>query len=240
MMNPEREYRRRAHSRPYLVEITGVAGAGKSTLTRTLCNGASDFQRAAFIHTRRPSHLANVVRSIPRLLPILIANVTRKPRLSWPDFKLLVYVTEWSRFLGRQAGYRRGVVLLDQGPMYALVRLKMQRRGVGSSRSFLSWWDEMFAVWTKTLSAIVWLDAADGVLQTRIQERTQAHTMQGEPEEVGRQFISLYRTEFEACLRGIDEVEGPKLLRFDTSDMTADLLAAEIREAFAARRSSAE
>ena len=239
VMAPQREHGRRAISRPFLVEITGVAGAGKSTLTRTLCNGAGDFHRGAFIHTRTPSHLMYVARSIPRLLPILIANLTRKPRLSWPDFKLLVYVTEWSRFLGRQAEYRHGVVLLDQGPMYALVRLKMQGRGVASSPSFLRWWNEMLAMWTNTLSAIVWLDAADGVLQTRIQERAQAHTMQGEPEELGREFIARYRVAFEASLRDIGEEEEPRLLRFDTSDTSTDLVAAEIRRALATHFGSA-
>lgn len=221
--------RERASSQPFLVEIIGVAGAGKSTLTRTLCDGNRGYQRAEFIHTRKPVHLSYVARCLPRLMPILVANLHRKPRLSWADFKLMVYVTEWRRLLFRRQEYSSGVTLLDQGPMYALVRLKAQDRGVMTGRYFQRWWEQMVLIWIDTLSAVVWLDAPDAVLQARIDERTQEHAVKGEALEVGRQFISRYRVLFDAILHDIELPGGPKLLRFDTSDKSPELIAAELR-----------
>ena len=55
--------------KPCLVEVAGVAGSGKSTLTRSMCE-SSEFNEGGFIHTRLPSHLLQVARAIPRLLPI--------------------------------------------------------------------------------------------------------------------------------------------------------------------------
>ena len=52
------------------IEILGVAGAGKSTLATQLAADPA-FEMAPFIHARRPADLLLILRTIPRLLPIL-------------------------------------------------------------------------------------------------------------------------------------------------------------------------
>lgn len=213
---------------PYLVEVAGVAGSGKSTLTRLLCDRDRRYVRAEFIHTRTPSHLGYLARSIPRLLLIVGANLVRKPRLSWADFKLMAYVTEWRRFLCSRSEYRGRIVLMDQGPIYALVRLKAQNKGVSSSPSFLRWWNEMASSWTDALDAIVWLDAADETLRRRIDERTQSHAVKGGSAELSEQFISRYRLLFDELFDLVDRPGGPKLMPFDTSDLLPERIVADV------------
>ncbi|MGH2630447.1 MAG: hypothetical protein ACRDHI_07805, partial [Actinomycetota bacterium] len=53
-----------------LVEVTGVAGAGKTTVTDLVCAGGPGFRRAEFIHTRVPGHVGHVVHAAPRVLPM--------------------------------------------------------------------------------------------------------------------------------------------------------------------------
>lgn len=216
----------RAAGSPQLVEILGVAGAGKSTLSAALC-AHDHYRRGAFIRTRRPAHLAHALRGLPRLLPVLAANVVRRPRLSWPDVKLMAYVTAWDRFLRRRYAGIDGVVVLDQGPIYALVRLRAQDRGVTTTRAFQRWWDTMLSRWLRTLTAVVWLDAPDAVLRARIDQRPQAHTVKGAG-EVGLQFITRYRRLFGQVLDRIAAAGAPAVRRFDTSAMDVAQLVAEL------------
>jgi hypothetical protein len=210
------------------VEILGVAGAGKSTVARLLGKGPG-FARAEFIHTRKPSHLLQVARGIPRLMPILLGGIGRGPRISWPELKLLVYVTRWRFFLERRKPAPGTVLLFDQGPLYALVRLQAEGKPFTARRAFEDWGEEMLGGWASELTAVIWLDAPDPVLWSRINERSQGHRTKGEEAEAGRSFIARYRRSFEGVLHRLEELGGPEVFRFDTSTATAERIVEMVR-----------
>ena len=151
----------------------------------------------------------------------------------------MVYVTEWHRFLNRKPEYDHGCTLLDQGPIYALVRLKAESKVAATNPAFEEWWNQMLDLWAGQLSAIVWLDAPDQVIWDRINERMQRHKTKGEPPDVGRRFITKYRQLFEEVLDHINTPGGPEILRFDTSEMGSEQTAEQlgpIMEAHSGRR----
>ena len=217
--------------RPYLVEIVGIAGAGKSTLVRLLCADGERFRRAEFIHARNPAHLAEIARSLPRLLPILARNVMPGRRLTWREVKLLVYASSWHRLLDRKATYRDTVTLLDQGPIYALVRLSANGAQVTRSASFARWRDQVLDAWSARLGAVVWLDAEDRILLDRIDGRARTHGTKDQPEVVGRAFLARYRELFAELLDRLERRGGPPILRFDTGGTGSEQLAADVRRA---------
>lgn len=222
---------------PVLVEILGVAGSGKSSLTRALTDNPG-WRRGDFIHTRKPEHLAHVLRALPRLLPMIADNIWRPPRLSWADFKLLVYVSEWNRHFNRSPGFQGTVTVLDQGPLYALVRLRAQNRGISDRASFRTWWEAMVTRWVAELDSVVWLDAPDDVLLGRIHQRDQSHATKGGPDTTGREFVTRYRGLFHEVLDRIDAAGAPPVLRFDTGARDTADLAAEVSRAVAGHMGS--
>lgn len=226
---------RTAVAPPYLVEIVGAAGAGKSTLTRSIHRMEPDWSIADFIHTRTLGHLRYVVHGVPRVFPILARGLGGRPRLTWREFKLLIYVTEWQRFLQRQPGRQHAVTLLDQGPIYALVRLKAEPGGLTAGVSFERWWNQMLELWSGRLGTIVYLDGPDRVLWSRINDRAQPHQTKGEAASVGQRFITHYRRLFDEVLDRIDALGGPEILRFDTGETPTEQIAEEIRRALATR-----
>jgi hypothetical protein len=147
--------------------------------------------------------------------------------MSWPEFKLLVYVTRWPRSLGRSTA--PGTVLLfDQGPLYALVRLTAEEKPFVTRRAFGRWREEMLGSWASELTALIFLDAPDAVLWDRINERSQGHRAKGGEAKAGLRFIARYREVFEDVLRRVEELGGPQVLRFDTSSMTAAQIAEKL------------
>jgi thymidylate kinase len=217
-----------SRGRPHLVEVTGVAGAGKSTLVETVCRSEAGRRRAGFINARNPADLGRIAVSVPRLLPVLIRNLGRGPRFTWAEFKLLAYATSWRRVFARRPEYAHGVTLLDQGPVYALVRLKALGKRATTSEAFERWWNRTVELWSRELAAVVYLDASDDVLWERINGRPQPHGTKGEPEGVGRAFIARYRQLFDEISARLDRPGGPVILRLDTSEATPEQLAARL------------
>jgi hypothetical protein len=87
----------------------------------------------------------------------------------------------------------------------------------------------MIRVWAGQLRAIVWLDASDGVVWHRINERAQEHKTKGKPREVGHQFVNRYRDLFEETLSYVEGLGRTEIMRFDTSETSSEELAAEVR-----------
>ena len=215
------------------IEIVGVAGSGKSTLTRLL---ESDYgcRVADSLHTRLPAHWPYVARGLPRVVP-LVVSVRERPLPSWDELKFAVYVAEWDRFL-RADRVREGVVVLDQGPLFALACLLWGRKPFTRRTRFESWLSQMIERWSRELDAIVVLDAPDDVLLARIDAREQGHDAKGVPSHDGFELIGRHREAYRRVLEPIENAGAPRLLRYDTATMAPAQVAAELGETFALSR----
>lgn len=214
---------------PFLVEVLGVAGSGKSTITSRLLS-STELERAPFISARNPQHLIQMTLALPNLTPLVLSGLTRKPRMSWADFKLMVFVTRWSRWL-EDARFAGKGLIFDQGPIYALVRLEAKDLGLGQTRAFQIWRQQRLLDWVPKLATIIWLDAPDDVLISRIDQRDQSHWVKGETGDVSRAFVRRYRGLFLDAIREIERLSAPQAHRFDTSAMTVDEIATELSNA---------
>jgi deoxyadenosine/deoxycytidine kinase len=209
-----------------------VAGSGKSTLTRALCQRYPGCQIADFLHTRARAHWPYVAHSLPRLLPLLAGSTRDRPALSWDEIKFVIYVSEWNRFLRANRAYRSGVTVLDQGPIFALARLLWGNKPITKGPSFRAWLNEMVEHWSVELDAIVWLVAPDDVLLERIDHREQRHEAKSKPALEGLDLLSSHREAYGQLYESIARLGRPEVMRFDTSTMSPVEIAGELAEIF--------
>lgn len=200
------------------VEIVGVAGAGKSTLTRAL---RSDYgcHVADSLHTKLPGHWPYVAHGLPRVVPFFAASLRDRPALSWDELKFVLYVVEWDRFLRAEYRDRMGVVVLDQGPLFALACLLWGRKPATRHGPFEAWLRRMADHWSRELDAIVVLDAPDAVLLERIDAREQRHDAKGVPSHQGLELLERHREAYGRVFQLVENHGSARVLRFDTATM---------------------
>lgn len=213
-----------------VIEIVGVCGSGKSTLTRAVTDQDPEIELEEFLQFKKLDHVRSAVRSVPGVARIL-SRAVRAGRL--PDvteLKLVMYLMVWHRRLDLRPGDANRIVVIDQGPVYALATLRRTNPGLPGTEPDGCWWRSVLAKWADTLDVIVWLDAPDDVLLERVQNRSDQHEIKGEPPDQGLAYIRAYRAAFDATLSEFDQHGGPAVLRYDTSHWTSERLIPEVLE----------
>jgi len=151
-----------------------------------------------------------------------------RPPFDWEETKFIVYVTEWRRFLRRACRDDSGLVILDQGPIFALARLLWGRKPVTATREFEHWLDEHVAAWSVDLDGIVWLVAPEEVLLARINEREQDHEAKGRSIREGHDVLLAHQSAYAALFERLEALGRPPVFTFDTSVMSPVRIAEEI------------
>jgi hypothetical protein len=124
------------------------------------------------------------------------------------EMKRMIYLESLADLLSRPAPPGREAIVLDEGPVYFLARLRVYGADEVGRAGFAAWWPGAVARWASVLHLLVWLDAPDSVLAGRIRARSQRHRTQVLPEaEVGA-FLAGYRTEYTALLEELTR-QGP-------------------------------
>jgi len=211
------------------IEIVGVAGSGKSTLTRAL---SSEYgcDVADTLHTRMPAHWPYVARGLPRLLRFAAASARDRPLLSWDELKFVIYVAEWDRVLRAEQRTGTAVTVLDQGPVFALACLLWGRKPITRQAPFNAWLRRMAEHWSHELDAVVVLDAPDDVLLARIDTREQRHDVKGVPAHEALEVIGWHRDAYRWVLELIENLENTQVLRYDTATVPPARIAGELAE----------
>ncbi|MGH7526052.1 MAG: AAA family ATPase [Gemmatimonadales bacterium] len=207
--------------RPLVVELVGPAAAGKSTLLRML--GGRDRSLRAGLRPARHQHL----RSAVALVPTFLALHRGAGGVLWKEMKRITYLRTLHRILVGTARSPRPV-LLDEGPVYMLARLRMYGGDRMGSPAFQQWWRSAFEQWARTLDLVVWLDAPDAVLIDRIRTRSQRHRMQEVADSSILQFLTSYRQAYTEVIAGLTAPLHLRVLSFRTDQEPATRIAEQV------------
>lgn len=213
---------------PYLVELVGPAGAGKTSLIQALTTRSEMFLIGSDLQLRKIEHLPIFLSYVPFLMQDILGQGQPSRRFTWDEIKSIVYLKGGPKILDQQAENSAKTILLDHGPVFKLATLNEFGPDRLKNEDYESWWQSMFKQWASILDLIIWLDASDKVLKERINSRSQNHAIKGKSEQEGSIFLGRYRSSFEQILENFKVYGGPTLLQFDASQSTFDQIVDEV------------
>ena len=150
---------------PLVVELAGPAGCGKSALAERL-SAQPGVVRASVWRLPRVLLFASAVRSLPALVGL--CRATRS--VSWILVSQVVRLNAL-RLLVRRYLRDARLVVLDEGPVFALSWLCVFGPPRLTNGRAEPWWRQRGAEWTRLIDRVVLLDAPDPILTGRIRGR---------------------------------------------------------------------
>jgi hypothetical protein len=196
------------------VELVGPAGAGKTTLAHGV-SAVDSTVRSGLSLWGLPRR--RLMQSAIALLPtILGAGINRSP-LSAGEIAQMVRLGALRRVVESEA-VRHRVILLDEGPVFALSWLDVffSRNG---DHVPASWRRRVIAEWATLLDVVVFIDASDLTLANRIREREKPHMVKNLPDAEIFGFAAGFRRAFE---RAIGELSQAGHVVVDTLSTESD------------------
>lgn len=198
------------HEKPKIVEICGIAGAGKTTLFNYLKNKPIDSQFGCQISLF--DNFFAIVCEMIKLFPVY-ARLGIKG-LFYERIKSLVYLRLLHSELSKNH-FQKKIIIFDQGPLFLQAFLLT----FGSSfcpKGFLQKWVyNNVSIWNNTLNGIIWLDADQTTLKERVADRDRDHPLKSQAEAEQDKFISGYQDVYD-WLISLYEEAGVPVLRIST------------------------
>jgi hypothetical protein len=209
------------HKKPKVMEIVGLAGAGKTTLYKALGNYPELLRLCRYPKVNKIKDAPFFIRYGLRLLPSIFRLYSRPSRqLSQREFAWLTILEGWPFILQKDVKQIQQSMIMDQGPVYLLAELREFGPEFLMSEKAEKFWQKIYCRWASTLDFIVWLDAEDTYLMERINLRAKKHLVKHEPEPVVLDFLVRFRRAYENVVSMLGNcTNGPRVLRFNTHEL---------------------
>ncbi len=215
---------------PLVVEILGPAGAGKSTLARTLSQHHKKIQTD--IPLSRINKIPFFISNTFLFLPTYLRNYRHSSWFDWRESRSMAYLQAGLHAFAKQASNNEMVTLLDHGPIYRLAFLREFGPEITTSQLYERWWANLLDQWIATLDIVIWLDAPNEIMVERIRARDQIHSIKEKSETEAFEYLDSYRTSFEQLITESGAVGQLRLLRFDTHQESVAQIADRVMSIF--------
>lgn len=214
---------------PRVLELVGLAGAGKTTLEHAL------HQRDARIRLVVAPGKARYIPFLARRGCLWLSSLLWRYRGSrWftrYEIRLLGHLEVWAPYLRMQKQAPGSVVVVNPGSVYWLAALSEFGPSRFQSHACGEWWDRMLNQWIALVDLFVWLDAPDNVLLERIRTRNEWHAAKEQPDSQVLERFAHLRRRYGQILAEMAHRGGPEVLHFRTDQVSSDQMADRVLSA---------
>ena len=201
------------------LEVLGLAGTGKTTISKEFAATSDSFQYRFKLSRRRwPLHFA---RQWFFNSPCLLRTGFGTQALN--EFCDRVYVATLFDAIDHMGTSHHAGVVFDQGPLFRLARMCLLRR--------TRWWTEAIRRWSGALHLVVWLDAPEELLLERVRTRSKPHRMKSVSHERGLRLLAEQRAQYREILGALRDLGRVPIVEIDTSNSPIDSCVEQIRSA---------
>ncbi len=214
--------------RPFLIELMGLPGAGKSTVFEALRKRNDRINTMPIL--RRKPHAPVLARHLVAILATLVRRRALGFHWSRDALVMMAYLQALPSVLEGPHRPLGDALVFDQGPIFSLTRPALL------DERLEEWWEAMFAEWRSLLDAVVWLEAPDQILLERISARSKHHRLKGCPEAAALEVLARNRAVYDSVLARLHlGSHPPTILRFDTDRRAPDEIVDELLALIPAR-----
>jgi hypothetical protein len=218
--------------KPFVVEVLGLAGSGKSTLVDRLPRLDARFAELVLPDCRAardlPFFVRETLRAVPDFLRLRKAAVPRVTIAELAQMAIVAGLTERA-ITGKRE--KADVLLLDQGPLFILPHLQLFGSPAFATEPARAWREKMYALWARVYDCVVWLEGDDAVLRQRVLDRPRDHALKTREAVEAREWQASYRDAFSRSIEILLRFGGHAVvLTFDTTGHSPETLATAVRE----------
>jgi hypothetical protein len=210
---------------PQIIELVGVAGAGKSTLMKAM------MQKNGSIKPFPPPSKAFYLPFLPRItinwLPLYLKNFRSSRWFTLQEIRNMGYLESWLSYIRSKARNGRYRYVLDPGSVHWLSSLLAYGPPITRHPHFQSWWKNKFDQWSSGLTAIIWCDAPEEACLQRVLSRDEWHEIKKMSINSALRELRCYREFYERIIPEMT-THHTRLFHFRTDLISTEQMVDEI------------
>ena len=212
--------------RPRIIELVGIAGAGKSTLRQALRQHNEKIQIAS-----TPNKIAYVPTFL-KIAFIWFPHYLRKYRdTRWfnsQEIRLICYLETFLSHIRSQNMKNDGISILDPGSVCWLAALQEFGPALMKYPIFQQWWVRKQDEWFSALDVIIWLEVPRDLSLQRIQTREQYHIRKFQSPEIALDSLERMHLWYEKLVFAANQHKNIKIFHYDTSNISTEKIVDEL------------